>query len=439
MMKSDSEQAVNHVLRRLMPFLFLAYIANFLDRANVAYAALQMSQDLHFSDRIFGLGAGMFFVGYVVLQIPSALVVERWSARKCISVIMVVWGLTTVLLAFVRTPNQFYAARFLLGIAEAGFFPGVIVYLTHWISYRDRARATAHFMAAVPISFVITSPLAAWLLRVHWFGLQGWHWIFIAEGFPAIILGVVAMFYLTDRPADAHWLTPQERGWVVTLLERDAQSKKATQGYPWWQALLQRDVILLSLVAFFSFTGVYGIIFWLPTILKRLSGLSDSKTALLSALPYIAGFFAMQLSAWHSDRSNERRWHAAVPLFVCGTSLLLARAFGANPWFAVMAFTFALFGYFGFLASFWAMPAALLSDSAAATSIGTVNLVGSIGGFVGPFVVGYLRARFGSFAVSLGVLAAVMLAAGFLATLLRAPGGSGLTESGVDAIQQPVS
>ena len=438
-LRSDGEQAVPHVLRRLMPFLFLAYIANFLDRANVAYAALQMSQDLHFSDRVFGLGAGMFFVGYVALQIPAALIVERWSARRCISGVMVVWGLTTILLSFVKTPNQFYASRFLLGLAEAGFFPGVIVYLTHWISYKDRARATAHFMAAVPISFVVTSPLAAWLLRVQWFGLHGWHWIFIAEGFPAIILGVVAIFYLSDRPADAHWLTPEERDWVVTLLERDTPSKEGTQGFTWGQALRQRDVILLSLIAFFSFTGVYGVVFWLPTILKRISGLSDSRIALLSALPYIAGLVSMQWSAWHSDRTNERRWHAAIPLFVCGTSLVFACAFGANPWLAVAAFTFALFGYFGFLACFWAMPAAFLSGSAAAVSIGTINLVGSIGGFVGPYLVGYFRTRFGSFAVSIGVLAVSMLTASLLATLLRPPGGSKFTETTIEARPQTIS
>jgi MFS transporter, ACS family, tartrate transporter len=211
-------QAVNRVVCRLLPFLFLAYIANYIDRANVAYAALQMSQELHFSDRVFGLGAGMFFVGYVFLQVPGAVLVERWSARLYISSITIVWGMTTIAMAFVRTPGQFYASRFLLGLVEAGFFPGVIVYLTHWISYKHRAKATAYFMAAIPVSFILGSPLAAYLLRVHWLGLHGWRWIFIGEGIPAITIGFVTILYLPDRPVDAHWLPQEERAWIVTTL-----------------------------------------------------------------------------------------------------------------------------------------------------------------------------------------------------------------------------
>ena len=418
------ERTGQRIARRLLPFLFLAYITNYLDRANVAYAALQMSLDLHFSDRVFGLGAGIFFLGYVLLQIPGALLVERWGARRCISGIMIVWGMTTVLMAFIKTPGQFYAARFLIGLAEAGFFPGIIVYLSHWISYKDRALATAHFMAAIPISFIVGSPLAAWLLTVHWMGLHGWRWIFIGEGIPAAIFGIVTIFYLSDRPEDAHWLTLEEREWIVNTLERERQLKIVSQGYKWWQALRQRDVILLSLVTLFAYTSNYGLIFWLPTILKRLSAFSDSKIALVSGLPYIAGLIGMLWCGWHSDRTGERRWHVAAPLFISGASLLLASTMGVMPWLTVAAFAGVLLGYYAFLGCCWALPAALFSESAAAAAIGVINLVGSIGGFVGPYLVGYLSARFGSFAIPLGVLAVSMLVAGALATMPRVPRSS---------------
>jgi MFS transporter, ACS family, tartrate transporter len=433
------EQTVKRVARHLLPFLFLAYVTNYLDRANVAYAALQMSLDLRFSDRVFGLGAGIFFLGYVLLQIPGALLVERWSARRCISGTMIIWGMTTVSLAFIKTPHQFYASRFVIGLAEAGFFPGIIVYLSHWVNYRDRALATAHFMAAIPISFVVASPLAAWLLSVHWLGVRGWRWIFIGEGIPAVIFGLIAMFYLSDRPDQVHWLAPGERAWLVTMLEREKQLKKRTRDCTWWQAMGQRDVILLALVVFFAYTGHYGLIFWLPTILKRLSGFPDFKVALISALPYIAGFLAMVWCGWHSDRSGERRWHAAVPLFVGGASLLASREAGASLGFTLAAFTGALMGCYGFLACFWAMPSALLSESAAAAAIGVINLIGSIGGFVGPYLVGYLRTRSGSFAVPLGILGAAMLIAGSLATMPRVPRTSELTSDLVESHSQPAS
>ena len=415
------DRAVKRIARRLLPFLFIAYIANYLDRANVAFATLQMSQDLHFSDRVFGLGSGIFFLGYVLLQIPGALLVERWSARRCISGIMIVWGMTTVLMAFIRTPGQFYAARFLVGLAEAGFSPGIIVYLSHWTSYKDRALATAHFMAAIPISFIIAAPLAAWLLRVHWFGLHGWRWIFIAEGIPSAVLGIITIFVLSDRPRDARWLAPEERDWIVTTLESEKQLKSVTPGYEWWRALKQRDVILLSLVTFFAYTGNYGLLFWMPTILKRLSGFPDSKIALVSGLPYLAAFAGMLLCGWHSDLTGERRWHVALPLFISGAGFLLASVAGASPWLTLAAFTGVMFGYYSFLACCWALPAALLSESAAATAIGVINLVGSSGGFVGPYLIGYLSSRTGSFAIPLGLLAVSMLISGALATMPRVP------------------
>jgi MFS transporter, ACS family, tartrate transporter len=414
---------MRRVSRRLVPILFTAYIVNYLDRTNVSYAALQMSRDLHFSDRVFGLGAGIFFLGYILLQIPTALVVEHWGARRLIAGTMVIWGITSVLMALVRTSGQFYACRFLLGLAEAGFFPGIIVYLTHWITHKGRATATAYFMAAIPISFIIGSPVAAFLLHVRWLGLHGWSWIFVGEGIPAVIFGFVAILYLSDRPHDASWLTEEQRDWVVGTLKREKQMKKPTPHRAWWRVLGQRDVVVLSLVVLFSYTAFNGSIFWIPTILKRLSGFPDFKVALVSAPPYIVALLSMLVSGWHSDRSSELRWHAAAALFISGLSLVLASAAGPRPWVTIVAFTGAVSGFCAFLACFWAMPAVFLSGSSAAAAIGMINLIGSIGGFVGPYLVGYLSTRSGSFVMPLGVLAASMLIASVLATMPRIPRG----------------
>src|SRR5438309_3332512 len=284
------QRARHRIARRMLPFLFLLYVIAFLDRMNVGAAALQMPHDLGFSDHVIGLGAGIFFLGYFLLEIPGALIVERWSARLWISRIMISWGLVTVLMAFIHTARQFYMTRFLVGAAEAGFFPGAIVYMTHWFRYQDRAKAVAVFYAANSLSYVVGSPLASWLLGISWLGLRGWRWLFIMEGIPAIVFGVITVFYLTDWPRQACWLREDERDWLTTQLEREKQAKQKVRSYTIWQALAQRDVILLTLWYFCATTGGYGIAFWLPTILKRLSGQSDIRITLFASLPYLAGF-----------------------------------------------------------------------------------------------------------------------------------------------------
>jgi len=421
----DSDAAIfaqrtsRRIARRLLPFLFVLYVIAFLDRMNVGVAALQMPRDLGLSDRAIGVGAGIFFFGYFLLEIPGALIAERWSARRWIARIMISWGILTVLLAFIHSARQFYVVRFLVGAAEAGFFPAVIVYLTHWFRAIDRAKAVAAFYAAMPLSYVIGSPLAGLLLGLSWLGLRGWRWLFIIEGIPAILLGIVALLYLTDWPRQAHWLSADERNWITSALSEEKESKQKVQSYTIWQALRQRDVILLTMCYFFAATGNYGIGFWLPSFLKRLSGESDAKVTLLTALPYIAGFLVQQFNGWHSDRTRERRWHAAIPLLLSGMFLFVAIHMGASVLLSMLFFVGVGGAYFGFHPAFWPIPTEFLAESAAAASIGLINSVGNLGGFVGPFIVGYLLSRTHSFSAGLSFLVGSFLISAILMLLVR--------------------
>jgi ACS family tartrate transporter-like MFS transporter len=408
-------RARHRIARRLLPFLFVLYVIAFLDRMNISAAALQMPRDLGFSARVVGMGAGIFFLGYLLLEIPGALIVERWSARRWIARIMISWGMVTVLMAFIHTAREFYLVRFFLGAAEAGFLPGVIVYLTHWFRYEDRGKAVAFFYAANPLSYVIGSPIAGLLLGLSWLGLRGWRWLFILEGIPAIVMGVITLFYLTDWPAQARWLPADERSWIIEQLQREKQAKKDRQhSLSIWGALHNRDVILLTLCYFCAMTGSYGIGFWLPTILKRLSGQSDLKVTLLAALPYVAAFVTQQLNGWHSDRTRERRWHAAIPVFLCALALSLAVLNSSRPLVSIGLFILVGGSFYGFQPCFWAVPTLFLSESAAAASIGLINSVGNLGGFVGPLVMGYLVGRTHNFSAGLWYLVGSLIMSGVL-------------------------
>ena len=409
-----AQRARHRIAKRLLPFLFLLYVIAFIDRMNVGAAALQMPRDLGFSEGVIGFGAGIFFLGYFLLEIPGALIVERWGARRWIARIMITWGIITGLMAFIHTSHQFYLVRFFVGAAEAGFFPGVIVYLTHWFRYQDRAKAVAVFYAANPISYIIGSPLAGLLLGITWLGLRGWRWLFIIEGIPAILFGVMTIFYLTDWPEKARWLPADERSWITAELQREKEAKKRIHSYSIWEALRHRDVILLTLCYFCAMTGSYGIAFWLPTILKHLSGRSDLQVTVLAALPYVAAFITQQLNGWHSDRTCERRWHAALPVFLCGIALVFAVLYRANPTVSILLFIVAGGAFYGFQPCFWAVPTLFLSESAAAASIGLINAVGNLGGFVGPLVMGYLAGRTHSFAAGLLYLVANLFVSGLL-------------------------
>jgi MFS transporter, ACS family, tartrate transporter len=396
---------------RLLPFLFILYIANYLDRTSVAYAALGMSRDLGFLDSVLGMGMGIFFISYVALQIPGALLVERWSARRMISATMIAWGSLTALTALVHTPNQLYFARFVLGAAEAGFFPGVIVYLSHWFKRDDRAKATSNFMAAIPMSFVIGSPIAGWILSHRWFALEGWRWLFVLEGVPAILLGMVAFVFLTDWPSEATWLAPEQRRWISQELQEERHVRE--HAITVWQAVRSPTIMLLAGLAFLNYFVFYTFAFWFPTMLKRQSGFSDMQVGLLGAVPYVTTFIAMQINGWHSDKNCERRWHSALPMFVSAIGLLgLISQLRANS-LSIVFFVMVCLA-FAYLPTFWAIPTEILSQTAAAAAVGMVNAVASVAGFAGPHLFGYLNARTGSFSYGLALMMVSALAGGLL-------------------------
>jgi MFS transporter, ACS family, tartrate transporter len=414
---SFAEHTRRHIAVRLLPFVFLLYITNYLDRTSVAYAAIGMARDLGFDDRVFGLGIGIFFISYVALQIPGAVLAQRWSARGMICATMIVSGVLTALTAIVDTPAQLYLARFLLGAAEAGFFPSVIVYLSHWFIREDRAKATSNFMAAIPVSLVIGSPVAGWILSHNWFAIEGWRWLFFLEGVPAIMLGTLAFFFLTDWPPQARWLTAEERQWISHKLEQEKPLNRhsITIG----QALRSRTVILLITVAFLQYFIGYSVIFWLPTVLQNRSGFSDLQVGLFGAMPYAVALFAMLFNGWHSDKGRERRWHAALPLFLGAAGFLgLVSLPGSNVTTVLLLSVICV--PMAFLPVFWAIPTEILSDSKAAVAVGTINALASLAGFAGPYAFGYLRAETGSFVAGFVVLMFCALAAGILMLLTAA-------------------
>src|SRR5215472_7040376 len=396
---------------RLLPFLFILYIVNFVDRTNLGFAAIGMARDLGFSDRVFGLGAGIFFASYMALQVPGALLVERWSARRVISGCMIAWGILTVLTGLVQTPWHLYAARLVLGAAEAPFFPGVIVYLSHWFQTTDRAKATSNFMAAIPISFVIGSPIAGWIISHHWLGVSGWRWLFVAEGIPAILLGVVTFFYLTDRPTEANWLGPEARAWVEQnlRLEQGIGSKPM----PAREVLRSLPVLMLAAAYFMNNPPSYIFMFWFPTMLKRIADVSDLRLGLLGALPFAACFLAMQVNGWHSDRQRERNWHATLPLLiaVCGW---IGLALGPQSLGTAMVFFTMVALGMASISVFFSMPTEILSQSAAAAAVGIISTMGNISSFVSPYLFAYLKTRTGSFTAALWAVAVAALTGAIL-------------------------
>ncbi|MEO8449410.1 MAG: MFS transporter [Gemmatimonadota bacterium] len=391
-----SDNAVyRKVGRRLIPILFFCYIVAYLDRVNVGFAKLQMATDLGFSDTVYGLGAGIFFIGYFVFEVPSNLILQRVGARRWIARIMIMWGILSAATMFVRSETSFYVMRSLLGAAEAGFFPGVILYLTYWFPRARRARMTAAFMTAVAVAGVVGGPVSGWILaRLGGeFGLHGWQWLFLLEGLPSAIGGIVVFLYLTDDPAEAHWLSPPEKALLLSRLAEDDQARKAG-GEPnetLMDAFRHPKVWMLCVVYFGLAMALYGISFWLPQIIKDSITTDPVAIGLISAIPWAVAAAAMVLNGIHSDVTGERRWHVTLPAVAGGLGLAVSAIPGIGGWGGVAALTIATSGALSALSCFWSLPTAILSGTAAAAGLAWINSVGNLAGYVSPFAVGKIR------------------------------------------------
>lgn len=407
--------ATRKVRRRLLPFLIACYFVSYLDRVNIGFAALTMNKDLGIGPEAFGLVAGIFFLGYCLAEIPSNLALARAGARAWIARIMITWGLVSMATAFVSGASSLGFARFLLGLAEAGFFPGIIFYLTRWVPAGEHGKTVSSFMVAVPVSAVIGAPLSGWVLdATHGqFGLQGWQWLFILEALPAVLLGVAAIFILKDSPREAAWLTREEADALERRIADEDADRAERHAMSLRQALTSSTVLGMSLIYFGIVAGLYSLTFWTPQIVKAF-GLSNTQTGFVAAIPFLAGALVMLPWGRHSDATGERIWHVALPCFL-GASGLIFGTFVHEPMLAMLALIVAALGIFAALPAFWTLPTALLSGTAAAGGIALINSIGNIGGFAGPYAVGWLKEGDLSTGQSVAAIASVMIVSGVLA------------------------
>jgi ACS family tartrate transporter-like MFS transporter len=404
---------------RLLPFLLLLYIIAWIDRVNVGIAALTMNADIGLTDRTYSFGATLFFIAYAICEVPSNVVLARVGARRWIARIMVTWGILSVAMLFVRGPVSFGTLRFLLGAAEAGFLPGIIYYLGHWFPSTERARAVSWFMLGIPLSGFVGNPIGGAILGLDgiW-GLTGWQWLFVLEGVPAVLLGIVVLFFLTDRPEQAHWLAPEQRDWLARTLRAEHEAAERRLRVDLKSALLHPTVLTLCLILFACQMCSYGLQLWIPQIVKSMTGLSNFQTGLVAAIPYAAAAIGMVLIGRSSDRTGERLLHVALPSTVAGVAFI-ASAFIVSPVLGIVALSLAAVGDIGTRGPFWALPTRFLTGSAAAGGIALINAMASLGGFVGPNVVGWVRAATGGFAGGLIFLGVVMLVGAAATLLLR--------------------
>jgi ACS family tartrate transporter-like MFS transporter len=421
--------AVARVSRRLIPFLFLLYILNFLDRVNVGFAALEMNRDLGFGPAVYGLGAGIFFIGYCLFEVPSNLVLYRTGARLWIARIMVTWGLAASAMMLVHTPWSFYLLRFLLGVAEAGFFPGIIFYLTWWYPARERARAYAWFLAAIPVCGVIGGPLSGALLGLDgWLGLRGWQWLFLLEGIPSVLVGVAVLWLLPDRPRDARWLPPAERAWLEERLEAERGDGASSHRASLRRALADPLVWWLGLSYFLLVVALYGFALWLPQLVKASGDFSNFEVGVITAIPYAVAAIGMVLVGRNSDRTGERHLHLVLPAIAGALGFLAVTRTGSTG-LLIGALSLTAFGVLGWLGPFWALPTAFLREQGAAGGIALINSMGAVGGFVGPYLIGNIKERTGDFAPGLLLLAVCLVAAVVIVLGLRATAARGAGEA----------
>jgi ACS family tartrate transporter-like MFS transporter len=412
--------AMRKVFWRIVPYTFLLYVISYLDRANLGYAALQMNKDLALSAEAFGFAGGIFFIGYFLFEVPSNIALQKYGSRIWISRILLTWGAVAVLTGFAQNAWQLYCLRFLLGVAEAGFFPGIIIYLTYWFRSREQATTVAFFTAAIPVSYLLGAPLSTWIMdNVSAFGLPGWRWMLIIEGVPAVAAGVFNYFYMTDLPENAKWLTSEERDWLVSELAADHSRRSNVKHLGLWQAISNPKVLFLSAIYFIYQVGNLGIGLWMPQIIQSFGqSLTHFQIGLIAMIPYAIATVAMVLWSRNSDRSGERQKHSAVPLLIGGLALA-ATGLTHNPYVSVALISVALAGIYAFKSPFWSLPGLFLSRSTAAVSIAAINSIGNLGGFVGPYAMGAAKTWTGSALGGLLFLSVLLVISFFMTWFMR--------------------
>jgi MFS transporter, ACS family, tartrate transporter len=425
-------RTMRKVATRLIPVLLGLYIIAYLDRVNVTFAQDKLESDLGFSGAVYGFGAGVFFIAYFFLEVPSNLALHKFGARKWIARIMITWGVISSCMMFVQGEWSFYGLRFLLGMAEAGFFPGMILYLGYWFPSRERAKAVGFFMSAIAISYAIGAPISGGIMSLFggvW-GLDDWRWLFLIEGIPAVLAGVFVLFYLDDGPEDATWLQEDEKRWLAERLEGEEEARTERERHSVGGALKDPRVLAFGLLYFCMVVNVYGISFWVGEIVDKVGGLSDVGKGFVTAIPYTVAIFGLVLISRRSDRTGERKLHTAIPLAIAAVAFAISTV--VSPVLAIAMLAVGLFFLLGAHPVFWSMPAALLSGTAAAAGIALINSIGNIGGFVGPYLVGLMKDATGSTDGGLLTLAAILAVGSFLATrvahdpaLEREPGRRG--------------
>jgi sugar phosphate permease len=398
---------------------FIGSVIAYLDRVNIAYAALTMNRDLGFSAQIFGMGAGIFFFGYVLFEVPGALLAERWSPRIWIARIMITWGIISYFMAFIQNDWQFYLVRFLLGAAEASFYP--VVYasvIPRWFTPEERPRAIALMLASLQISAIIGSPLAGWLLGIHWFAFKGWQLLFIIEAIPAVMFGILVLFWLSDWPEEVNWLTPEEKQYLMAQYEQEKAAKEAVRRYTVWEALCDREVLKLCLIYFLWITGYWGFNYWMPTVLKEVSGWSNLAIGWLIVIPMFLSLIAMIYAGSSSSKTGEKRWHGALPLFIGAVGMGIG-TFIKDPFLNFIFVGITAIGVYSAFGVWWSYPTTFLSGAAAAGAIGLINSFGNVGGYVGPYLTGFIKGMTGSFHWAHIYLTCSLTAAGVLMLTLK--------------------
>ncbi|HKS14344.1 MAG TPA: MFS transporter [Pseudomonas sp.] len=416
----DEQAIVRKVTLRIIPFMFLLYIVSYLDRANIGYAALEMNKELALTSEAFGFISGIFFIGYFLFEVPSNIMLNKFGARVWIARILVTWGLIAAMTAFAQTASQLYVLRFFLGVAEAGFFPGVIVYLTFWFRSRELATTVALFTAAIPVSYIIGAPLSTWIMdNIAWLDWSGWRWMLFLEGVPAVFLGIACFFFLTDKPEQAKWLTQVEKDWLMAELERDRQSRKNVKRLSVLKTMVNKKVLYLSFIYFVYQCGSLGVGYWMPQIIKGFSSeLTHTQIGLIAMLPYMVATLAMIVWSRSSDRHNERKMHSAIPLAIAAFGLVGAGML-PSPVASMVMICVALSGLYSFKSPFWALPTLFLDRATAAVSIAVINSIGNLGGFVGPSMIGVVKGNSQSAASGLLFLSALLLIAFLMTALMR--------------------